>query len=176
MGLSSAPSRPKEQSPAALEARIQQNWQSFAHFVQDRIKWVGLALPRALSTRLENGLLVVRFQDLNDCIMLKQDAQVQKLAAFASEFFQTALSVRIEEEEANLDEINPQTGRTRLEERKALAAEPVVLTALEVFGGQLGEIRTSLRHSGREQAVNSRQMTESSDSHFEGMPMPEEDD
>ena len=111
---------------------------------------MGLALQRALSLRVEDGNLSVLFHDINDCIMLKQPEQLRKLTELALDFFQEPLQVRIEEEESRSCEINPLTGRTPLEERKALAADPMVQTALEVFNGQLGDIRIGSRY--KEQA------------------------
>ncbi len=112
---------------------------------------MGLALQRALSVRVEDGNLSVLFHDISDCIMLKQPEQLRKLTELALDFFQEPLQVRIEEEESRSCEINPLTGRTPLEERKALAADPLVQTALEVFNGHLGDIRIGSRY--KEQAV-----------------------
>ncbi len=132
--------------PSLVQHRVQRDWDLFTRHVQAQVKWMGLALQRALSVRVEDGNLSVLFHDINDCIMLKQPEQLRKLTELALDFFQEPLQVRIEEEESRSCEINPLTGRTPLEERKALAADPLVQTALEVFNGQLGDIRIGSRY------------------------------
>ncbi len=144
-------SREPARDTTPVQLRVQQDWDRFTRHVQDQVKWMGLALQRALSVRVEDGNLSVLFHDISDCIMLKQPEQLRKLTELALDFFQEPLQVRIEEEESRSCEINPLTGRTPLEERKALAADPLVQTALEVFNGQLGDIRIGSRY--KEQAV-----------------------
>ena len=144
-------SREPARDTTPVQLRVQQDWDRFTRHVQDQVKWMGLALQRALSVRVEDGNLSVLFHDISDCIMLKQPEQLRKLTELALDFFQEPLQVRIEEEESRSCEINPLTGRTPLEERKALAADPLVQTALEVFNGHLGDIRIGSRY--KEQAV-----------------------
>ncbi|NLZ18026.1 MAG: DNA polymerase III subunit gamma/tau [Desulfobulbaceae bacterium] len=140
-----------QNSNISIQLRVQRDWDSFTRHVQDQLKWMGLALQRAISVQVEGGNLSVLFHDASDCIMLKQQEHLRRLTELALDFFQEPLQVRIEEELSLSCDINPLTGRTPLEERKALASDPIVLTALEVFNGQLGDIRIGARF--RETAV-----------------------
>ncbi len=139
----------KTEAKASIEQRVKRDWDIFAGHVEDHLKWMGLSLQRALSVRVDNGHLSILFRDASDCIMLKQQEHLRKLTEFVLDFFQQPLEVRIEEEESRSCEINPLTGRTPLEERKLLASDPIVLTALEVFNGQLGDIRIGERYKAK---------------------------
>ena len=116
-------------------------WESFIQYVQQQIKWIALALQQSLSISVEGMNLTILFRDGADCIMLKKNDHLRELNTFALDFYQEPLTIRIEEVAASSCEINPITGRTPQEERNALAADPLVQTALEVFNGQLRDIR-----------------------------------
>lgn len=155
-----------QSSSITIQLRVQRDWDSFTRHVADQLKWMGLALQRAISVRVEGGNLSVLFHDASDCIMLKQQEHLRKLTEFALDFFQEPLQVRIEEELSLSCDINPLTGRTPLEERKALASDPMVLTALEVFNGQLGDIRIGTRFRETTVEADTEDMA----------PLPQEDD
>ncbi len=142
-------SRATSSPPAARESvqlRVQRDWDRFVHHVQEQLRWMGLALQQALSVRVETDKLIVLFRSSDDCHMLTQQDNLRKLTDFALDFFQESLQVCIEEELSRSCEVNPLTGRTPLEERNALASDPMVQTALEVFSGQLGDIRIGTRY------------------------------
>lgn len=131
--------------PARLSARVNEDWSAFADAVQTqaKYKWMAIALRRAKPDVASDGALTLLFPDMNECAMLKQPAHARALLDKARDFFLARFKeVRIETESDKAGEINPLTGRTHAEERRALAAEPLVQIALEVFSGQLGEIRT----------------------------------
>ncbi len=141
-GAASSPPAAKE----SVQLKVQRDWDRFAHHVQEQLRWMGLALQQALSVRVETDKLIVLFRSSDDCHMLTQQDNLRKLTEFALDFFQESLQVCIEEELSRSCEVNPLTGRTPLEERNALASDPMVQTALEVFSGQLGDIRIGTRY------------------------------
>ena len=125
----------------ALQIKVRREWESFIQYVQQQKKWIALALQQSLSISVEGMNLTILFRDGADCIMLKKNDHLRELNTFALDFYQEPLTIRIEEVAASSCEINPITGRTPQEERNALAADPLVQTALEVFNGQLRDIR-----------------------------------
>lgn len=162
----------KSKTPPSTE-QIRSRWRDFAHHVAERIRWMGLALEQAREPRIEDGALVLTFRDLNECIMLKERKNLEKLAELAGTFFGAPLSAKIEEEHAGADVVNPLTGRTRLEEEKALLAEPLVLTALEVLGGQVVEVRAGAPNA--EAAPEQPGGEEARDGAISAMPPENED-
>ena len=98
-------------------------------------------------------------------------SDLEELTIFVQVYFQAPLSVQIEEERAGTEDVNPLTGRTSTQERKALAAEPVVLTTLEVMAGQLGDIRISTGSAGKTAAGPDASAMDGFDS-----DLPQEDD
>ena len=162
----------KSNKPPTTE-QVKAAWPDFTHFVAERIRWMGLALEQAREPRIEDGALVMTFRDLNECIMLKERKNLEKLAELAGEFFRAPLRARVEEENAGADLVNPLTGRTRLEEEKALLAEPMVLTALEVLAGRVVEVRVGANaepqngEEAREGAESPSMPTEDEDSEEE---------
>ncbi len=142
-----AEATPQPEHPAlSPQAKIERGWNDFTRHVQEKLKWMGLALQQALAVRVEDGDLFVRFRDTDECAMLKQKEYRQRLAELVHDFFQERLEVHIEGDEPDKGGINPHTGRTMQEEYKALSCDPLVLTALEIFNGELREIRTGLRY------------------------------
>ncbi len=142
-----AETTPQQESPApSLQARIERDWNAFTRHVQDKLKWMGLALQQALAVRVADGGLFVRFRDTDECAMLRQKEYRQRLAELVYDFFQERLVVHIEGDEPDRGNINPHTGRTMQEEYRALSCDPLVLTALEIFNGDLRDIRTGLRY------------------------------
>lgn len=179
-GLPAAADMPQASSAAApdspvdsnaLARRLKAEWQDFTEQVRKKMPWMGLSLQRALSKKVHGTTLTVLFADLNDCIMLKQAAHTEELTTFVQAYFQAPLSVQIEEERAGTEDVNPLTGRTSTQERKALAAEPVVLTTLEVMAGQLGDIRISTGSAGKTAAGPDASAMDGFDS-----ALPQEDD
>lgn len=157
---------PEKDSAASLQARVEQGWNDFTRQVQAELKWMGLALQQALGVQVAGDCLLVRFRDTDECSMLRQKEHHQRLTELVADFFHTPLTVRIEGMEPDKGGVNPLTGRTPQEEHKALACEPMVLTALEIFNGDVHEIRTGERYTGTVSAPEAEDL----------LGVPEEDD
>lgn len=90
--------------------------------------------------------LVIRFIDSTECTLLKQSRTIKALTEFVLDFFQENLRVRLEVPGSDGCTPDANNGLAPLQERRALANDPLVLTALDVFTGQIGEIRVGQRY------------------------------
>ncbi|MBU4260719.1 MAG: DNA polymerase III subunit gamma/tau [Proteobacteria bacterium] len=124
---------------------VRKNWDSFVAYVKERKPWMAQVLKLCENPREEEGKLLVRFDNPSDGTLLQEPEHVKDLSVYALDFFQKDLRVRISSRgdkagghgEAVLD--GPK------EERRVLANDPLVQTAVDVFGGQVGAIRTGPR-------------------------------
>jgi DNA polymerase-3 subunit gamma/tau len=91
-------------------------------------------------------VLTIRFADSADCTLLKQRNNRDALTEFVLDFFQENLRIHFEVPGSTSCALDPANGLAPLQERRALANDPLVLTALDVFTGQVGEIRVGKRY------------------------------
>jgi len=99
------------------------------------------ALQQAASVERKGDELLIHFDDSADCTMLKQRNYVNALVEFVLDYFQESLSIQFVVPGSNACAIDPANGQAPQQERRALANDPLVLTALDVFTGQVGDIR-----------------------------------
>lgn len=126
--------------------RIRQNWDGFVKYVRERQPWVAASLQMAQSVECVGEDLVIRFVDSAECTLLKQSRTIKALTEFVLDFFQENLRVRLEVPGSDGCTPDANNGLAPLQERRALANDPLVLTALDVFTGQIGEIRVGQRY------------------------------
>jgi len=146
-----SPAKSPAPAPGAATAeapkkRIRQNWGAFVKYVRERQPWVAASLQMADSVDRRGEELLIRFTDSADCTLLKQRNNVQALTEFVLDFFQENLRIQFEVPGSNACALDPANGLAPLQERRALANDPLVLTALDVFTGQVGEIRVGQRY------------------------------
>ena len=132
--------------PVDGKKRIRQNWDAFLKYVRERQPWVAASLQMASSVERKGEELIIRFADSTDCTLLKQRNTVNALSEFVLDFFQENLRIQFEVPGSAACAINPANGLAPLQERRALGNDPLVLTALDVFTGQVGEIRIGPRY------------------------------
>ncbi len=143
-----APSPPKEAAPAPStdgKKRIRQHWNLFLKYVHERQPWMAGALQLAASVERKGEELLIHFDDLADCTMLKQSSHLTTLTEFVLDFFQENLSIQFACPRSGCA-IDPANSLAPQQERRALANDPLVLTALDVFTGQVGDIRIGPRY------------------------------
>ena len=121
--------------------RIRQHWEAFLKYVRERQPWIAASLQMADSFDRQGEVLTIRFADSADCTLLKQRNNIDALTEFVLDFFQENLRIQFEVPGSNACALDPTNGLAPLQERRALANDPLVLTALDVFTGQVGEIR-----------------------------------
>ncbi len=160
---------PDEEQPAkptAEQRNIRQHWPEFIEYVRDRKPWMAAALQRSSSVELKGEQLVIQYDDSIDCNLLKNREHITPLTEFALDFFQQTFTISFHVPEAGSCEVDPNGAVSPKEERKALARDPLVLTALEVFNGQVGDIRVGPRFRTALKA-------EASDTDTDGSKQPE---
>lgn len=129
--------------------RIRQHWDAFLRYVRERQPWIAASLQMATAVERQEGDLIIRFSDSADCTMLKQRANIKVLSEYLLDFFQQDLNVQFEVPGSNACAVDPVNGMAAQHERRALANDPLVLTALDVFTGQVGDIRIGARYRTR---------------------------
>lgn len=129
--------------------RIRQHWDAFLRYVRERQPWIAASLQMATAVERQEGDLIIRFSDSVDCTMLKQRANIKVLSEYLLDFFQQDLNVQFEVPGSNACAVDPVNGMAAQHERRALANDPLVLTALDVFTGQVGDIRIGARYRTR---------------------------
>ena len=143
------PPHPAEQlQPAPVAAAggrdIRKDWPEFIKSVKK--PWIASALSKAASANLENGKLILSYHDSTECSTLKIKEQLAELTTLASDFFQESLRVVFDEPKAcGLSAESGGADAVR-KERQALANDPVVLMAAEIFNGQVSDIRIGAQY------------------------------
>ena len=150
MAATTLVSRPTPAAPAAQpqegKKRIRQHWDDFLRYVRERQPWIAASLQMATAVERQEGDLIVRFSDSADCTMLKQRANIKVLSEYLLDFFQQDLNVQFEVPGSNACAVDPANGLAAQNDRRALANDPLVLIALDVFTGQVGDIRIGAKY------------------------------
>jgi len=140
---------PATSGPQPAKKHIRQHWDEFLKYVRERQPWSAAALQMATSVERKEDQLIIRFADSADCTMLKQRSNIKNISEYLLDFFQENLSIQFEVPGSNACAIDPANGLAAQNERRALANDPMVLTALDVFTGQVGDIRIGPRYRTR---------------------------
>ena len=124
---------------------VRRDWDDFVLYVKERKAWMAHVIQLSSSIREKNGYLVIKFDDRSDCAVLHEKENHRALTVYAQDFFQKEFKIQVtapgdsgDENEAG-DEDDPRR------ERRALANDPLVQMATEVFNGQVAGIRTGPR-------------------------------
>ncbi|WP_446010305.1 DNA polymerase III subunit gamma/tau [Candidatus Electrothrix sp.] len=127
---------------------VRKHWPEFSRYVQERIKWMGASLQSASSAVLENGVLTVNYDDSADCKLLGSRENLVQLTEFAMDFFQEELKVAFKVPNSSSCDTDPDSAAAVRQERQKLANDSLVLAAVDVFNGQVGDIRVGPRFRG----------------------------
>ncbi|HHB76698.1 MAG TPA: DNA polymerase III subunit gamma/tau [Desulfobulbus sp.] len=130
------------------QREIKRRWPAFIDYVRDRKPWMAATLQKAVTVTLENEELIIHYDESADCNLLKNQEHIRPLTEFALDFFQQPLTLAFSVSDAGSCEVDPNGAVSPKVERKALARDPLVLDALEVFNGQVGAIRVGPRFRG----------------------------
>lgn len=133
-------------TPSAERKRIRQHWGAFVKYVHSRQPWIAAALQVADAVDQQGEVLTIHFTDSIDCTLLKQPKIIEALTASVLDFFQENLRIQFEVPGSTACALDPNSHLAPLQERRALANDPLVLTALDVFTGQVEEIRVGKRY------------------------------
>ncbi len=131
--------------PLTAKKDIRADWPAFIDYVRDRKKWMAATLQRASSVQFKDGELTIVYADSIDCRILKGKENMIPLTEFAMDFFQENLQVKFDVPNSADCDTDPESGAALQKERQALANDSLVLTACEIFNGQVGDIRVGPR-------------------------------
>ncbi len=118
---------------------VVRDWESFITYVKERKAWMAQTLRLCANPHLEGDKLLFRFDNPADCTLLSQRENLKALTTYAQDFFQTELCLEICSIEC---ETGDGEGPSPREERRALAADPLVQMVTEIFDGKVVGIRT----------------------------------
>jgi DNA polymerase-3 subunit gamma/tau len=135
----------KKPEPGGEKKDIRKRWQGFIEYVADRKKWMAATLQRAASAHIEEGILIIEYEDSVDCRIIKSKDNLIPLTEFAMDFFQESLQIQFKVPHCSGCDTDPDSGAALQKERQVLANDSLVLTACEVFNGQVGDIRVGPR-------------------------------
>jgi DNA polymerase III subunit gamma/tau len=129
----------------AHERDVRRDWPAFIDYVKERKVWMSKDLQRADSARQQGNELHLHYSDPANCALLRSKENRIILTEFVLDFFQKELKVRfilpVEENKNDGDDADsPQKQRHRL------ANDPLVQMAVDIFNGQVGDIRIGLRN------------------------------
>lgn len=158
--------------PSAVEQAvgkrdIRRDWDGFIAYVRDRQPWMSASLQRASSVKQVGEELVIQFEDSIECSLLRQKKYIQPLTEFFLDFFQKNLTIRFDVPEGQDCEIAAENGQKPHLERRALANDPLVLTAVEIFNGQVGDIRIGPRFRKKKEQEETPEAISPAETHTE---------
>jgi DNA polymerase-3 subunit gamma/tau len=131
----------KDEVPQVKE--LQRDWNGFIAHVKERKKWMASALELSEKAVENHGELVIKFDEPSECLYLQEPQNLNLLAAFAQDFFQKGLSVKVVVNDVPAGGV--EGGGEAQDERRALARDPIVEMTVEVLGGEIARIRTGPR-------------------------------
>jgi len=142
----------EQEAPHSLQESynhtVRQHWNEFVEYVRDRKPWMASALQMAKSACLKDGELVVEYENSINCRLLRNKENITPLTEFALDFFQENFRIRFYVPDSGGCDIDPANGNKVQQERQSLASDSLVLTAVDIFNGEVGDIRVGPRFRG----------------------------
>ncbi len=128
----------------AHERDVRKDWQAFTDYVKERKVWMSKDLQRADSARQQGDELLLHYSDPANCALLRSKENRIILTEFVLDFFQKELKVRfiLPTEESKNDGDDTDTPQ---KQRNRLAQDPLVQMTVDIFNGQVGDIRIGPR-------------------------------
>ncbi|MDW7772510.1 MAG: DNA polymerase III subunit gamma/tau [Desulfobulbaceae bacterium] len=140
--------RTADPAPEPVNRTVRQHWNEFIAYVKERKLWMASALQMAKSARLREGELVIEYETSVHCSLLRNRENITLLTQFALDFFQEDFRITFNVPDSGGCEVDPANGNKVKQERKALANDSLVLTAVDIFNGEVGAIRIGPRFRG----------------------------
>lgn len=135
---------PKQITPKKSQRDVRRDWLEFTDYIKDRKIWMSKDLQRADSVKQVGEELHIHFGEAANCALLQHKENRRLLNEFALDFFQKELKVRfIIPDQSNNGEQDEENSPQHL--RKKLINDPLVQMTVEIFGGQVGDIRVGPR-------------------------------
>jgi len=140
------PAEQRAQSRSPVQRSVRHHWNEFLAYVLDRKVWMASALRHAGEVEVKGDELIIHFLDPADCRLLKNLDNIKLLTEFALDFFQQNFRIRFDLPDSDACAVDPIKGITPQQERQALANDALVLTAVDLFNGEIGDIRVGPRY------------------------------
>ncbi len=131
-------------SPQANQRDIRRDWRAFINYVKDRSIWMAQDLSRADQAKEESQELLLHYSDPNNCTLLRKKENKKLLTEYTLDFFQKELKIRFILPDLTADN-DSENGDSPQKQRQQLANDPLVHMAVEIFNGQVGDIRIGPR-------------------------------
>ena len=137
----------------AASAAVEVNWEQFQEAVSAHHPNIAPFLEMGRVVKIEGGLVTLGFgkQATVARAMLEKEDNLKALAALGERLYGSALRVRVieAEQEAGAAPTMKQLRVAKEQEQRLILtqqakAHPLVKQALEMFGGELAEVRTTL--------------------------------
>jgi DNA polymerase-3 subunit gamma/tau len=129
----------------AFNRTVRRHWNDFVEYVRERKPWMASALQMASVARLEGEDLVIEYENSANCRLLRNKENITPLTEFALGFFQQEFRIRFYVPDTDGCKVDPSTGNKVKMERQSLANDTLVLTAVDIFNGEVGDIRIGPR-------------------------------
>jgi DNA polymerase III subunit gamma/tau len=124
---------------------VRKDWMEFMDYVKERKIWMSQDLQRADSAKEVDGELHLHYSDPTICTLLRNKDNRKLLTEFVLDFFQKDLTVRFILPEANGNENDDDDPTSPHRLRRRLSQDPLVQMTVEIFNGQVGDIRIGPR-------------------------------
>ena len=124
---------------------IQGHWADFIVYVKDRKHWMGVVLDLCSNAGEKGSELILKYDDLSDCQVLKEQENLKLLTEFAQDFFQKEFIVRVCAHGTCTGISNEKNGDSPRKARKTLQDDPLVQITADIFNGRISDIRTGPR-------------------------------
>ena len=124
---------------------VRKDWLEFIDYVKERKIWMAQDLQLADTAKEIEGELHLHYSDPTICTLLKRRENRKLLTEFVLDYFQKDLTVRFITPEINGNGVDNGDPESPHKQRQKLARDPLVQMAVEIFSGQVGDIRIGPR-------------------------------
>ncbi len=124
---------------------VRKHWPEFIKYVRERHQWMAGSLQLSSFVNLQDRVLTIQYDNTADCRMLQNKDELVSLTEFAMDFFQEELQIVFKLPDASGCDADPNSKAAVQKERQALANDPLVLAAVDILNGQVGDIRIGPR-------------------------------
>jgi DNA polymerase-3 subunit gamma/tau len=124
---------------------VRRDWDEFTEYVKERKVWMAKDLQRADSAKEKDGELHLHFSDPTTCTLLRNKENRRLLTEFVLDFFQKELRVRFILPDTIANGNDDTNGDNPQHQRQQLVHDPLVQMTVEIFNGQIGDIRIGPR-------------------------------
>ncbi len=134
------PSVAKSLAPATHQKDVRKNWDDFVAYVKERKSWMSHVLQLCDRVEEHDDDLIMIFSQPTEYKILDQSENMKLLTRYVQDFFQKELKPRLRVRGG--EDACGNSDNSVSEERRALARDPLVRMATEVFGGRVASVRT----------------------------------